>query len=272
MNMSNYWRMAFKRKGVDVWEQCRKQGIAATGYYVDDKPFFGDCSKISEEEFNAIWRRKGVKATSSQSSVKHVAYHMGDGDIIYAKNGTEIAGKGVVRGGYHYQPGIVKQKDVQWEHYVKVDWDENFKPFTLDLGANQHTVLRLRDKHLIKISKMELNKTTLNENVDEFLEEYEGEQRKAEVSFRKRNQKLIDQKKNISDYRCEACGMSYEEVYGEIGKKYIIAHHKDPIGNRNGASKTTMNDISLLCSNCHVMIHRTNPPLSVEELRNQLNQ
>ena len=156
----NYWRMSFRiyrnNKPIEVWEQCRKQGIAAMGYYDEDgEPIVGDCSKISEKEFDTIWRASGVLVPSAQSSLKHVAFHMEIGDIIYAKQGTNIVGKGTVTEEYDYEPGIVKQDGVRWEHYVKVDWDDDFKPFTLNLGANPNIVLELNQERIDKIHEIE---------------------------------------------------------------------------------------------------------------------
>ncbi|WP_319506923.1 hypothetical protein [uncultured Methanolobus sp.] len=155
----NYWRMSFRiyrnNKPIEVWEQCKKQRIAAMGYYEDGEPIVGDCSQISEEEFDDIWRASGVFAPSAQSSLRHVAFHMEKGDIIYAKQGTSIVGKGIITEEYNYKLGIVKQDEVKWEHYVKVDWDDNFKPFTLNLGANPNIVLELNQKRLEKIREME---------------------------------------------------------------------------------------------------------------------
>ncbi|MCM1987509.1 HNH endonuclease [Methanococcoides seepicolus] len=273
--MTSYWRMAFRwgNQGTEVWKQCRDQGIAAIGYYLSDgEPIVGDCSKIKEEEFDTVWRSKALPAPASQSSLKHVAYHMDKGDTIYVKEGTQIVGRGTVQSKYKYRPGLVKQKGIRWEHYVEVDWDKNFKPFTLNLEANQNTVLKLDTERLEKIHAMESKSDMLYDYVDDVLKVNEGEQYITEAIFRKRNRKLIEQKKTDSDYRCEVCGMNYEEVYGEIGKNYIIAHHIEPIGNRDGSSPTTIDDIALVCSNCHNMIHKINPPMTVDELSNQINK
>ncbi|TGC09458.1 HNH endonuclease [Methanolobus halotolerans] len=268
----NYWRMSFRiyrnNKPIEVWEQCKKQGIAAMGYYdADGIPIVGDCSKFSEEMFDAIWRASSINSPSAQSSLKHVAYHMKKGDIIYVKQGTEIVGKGKITRGYKYKPDIVKQDSVSWEHYLKVDWDENFKPFTLDLGANQHIVLKLDSERIHKIHKAEYDTNFVHDNIDEIMSAEEGKKYITEAIFRRRNSKLIKQKKANSDCRCEACGMRYEEVYGEIGKDYIIAHHLEPIGDRDENTKTRLDDIALVCSNCHDMLHRTNPPMSVQDLK-----
>ena len=66
--------------------------------------------------------------------------------------------------------------------------------------------------------------------------------------------------------RCQICGMSFEEVYGEIGKDIIEVHHIVPISMRGGNYEVNpAKDLIPLCSNCHTMIHKVN--ISVEELR-----
>lgn len=157
-----YYRMSFRvhrnNKPIEVWEQCKKQGIAAMGYYYENgESIVGNCSKINEEEFDDIWRASGVHAPSAQSSLRHIAFHMEKDDIIYAKQGTSIVGKGTVADGiYRYnKAGIVNQDGVKWEHYIEVNWDDDFKPFTLNLGANPNIVLELNQERIEKIREME---------------------------------------------------------------------------------------------------------------------
>lgn len=64
--------------------------------------------------------------------------------------------------------------------------------------------------------------------------------------------------------------MVFEEKYGKIGEKYIIAHHLKIIGGRQRSSKTKLEDISLVCANCHNMLHKKNPPYAISELKRML--
>ena len=75
-----------------------------------------------------------------------------------------------------------------------------------------------------------------------------------------RNQKLAKTAKQYHGYTCQACGMNFEEVYGEIGKGYIEAHHLQPIASLKGkkVSRDPTKDFAVLCANCHRMIHRSN--------------
>jgi 5-methylcytosine-specific restriction protein A len=69
---------------------------------------------------------------------------------------------------------------------------------------------------------------------------------------------------------CEVCGFSFLDAYGELGEGFIEAHHKNPMSLQEGEIKTTLDDIALVCSNCHRMLHKGNPVLSVEELKERM--
>lgn len=94
--------------------------------------------------------------------------------------------------------------------------------------------------------------------------------------IRERDPKLIKDakkrfKKNHGKLFCEACGINFEEVYGERGKDFIEGHHKNPISEMKEGEMTKVEDIGMLCSNCHRMIHRM-PFISIEELRLSLRK
>jgi hypothetical protein len=62
--------------------------------------------------------------------------------------------------------------------------------------------------------------------------------------------------------QCEACGFDFGKVYPDIGDGYCEVHHRDWLASGN-ERRTKLEDLAVLCSNCHRMIHRTNL-LSVE--------
>lgn len=84
-----------------------------------------------------------------------------------------------------------------------------------------------------------------------------------------RNRKLSEAAKKIHGYKCKACGFDFSERYGEIGKSYIEAHHLTPLHTLKGQTVTLdpKNDFSVLCSNCHRMIHRSEFVDKVEEFK-----
>jgi hypothetical protein len=81
---------------------------------------------------------------------------------------------------------------------------------------------------------------------------------------RERSSKLISAKKvqfqkEHGRLFCEICEFSFENTYPEtLGKGFIEAHHKVPLSKIDTIVRTTLDDLLLVCSNCHRMIHRTN--------------
>lgn len=74
-------------------------------------------------------------------------------------------------------------------------------------------------------------------------------------------------------YNCEVCGFNFFEHYGAIGKDYIEVHHLIPVSQMGPDYKVDpIRDMAPLCSNCHSMIHKRNPPYTIEELREIINQ
>lgn len=75
---------------------------------------------------------------------------------------------------------------------------------------------------------------------------------------------------------CDVCGFSFFEKYGELGQGFIEAHHKKPLSETK-ETKTTRDDIALVCSNCHRMIHKgtsqleNNLIMTIDELKELIN-
>lgn len=68
---------------------------------------------------------------------------------------------------------------------------------------------------------------------------------------------------------CEVCDLDFHERYGDLGAGFMEAHHTLPLA--VGAVRVTRaEDLALLCANCHRMIHRARPILSVRQLRERL--
>ncbi len=66
---------------------------------------------------------------------------------------------------------------------------------------------------------------------------------------------------------CKGCGFDFGAVYGEIGIGFIEVHHTTPVS-LMGQNYVVdpISELVPLCSNCHSIIHRRSPPLSIDEL------
>jgi len=85
-----------------------------------------------------------------------------------------------------------------------------------------------------------------------------------------RNSRAAEAAKKVHGYECQACGFDFEAAYGVLGRGYIEAHHLTPIAELpedHPVSQDPETDFAVLCANCHRMIHRATPLLSLKTLR-----
>ncbi len=106
-------------------------------------------------------------------------------------------------------------------------------------------------------------------NTDEITQGYEeGRLQRTEVNRYERNplnRKLCLLTKG---YDCQICGMNFEQVYGERGKNFIHVHHIIPVSRMSpGYIIDAARDLIPVCPNCHAMLHRSNPPILPDELK-----
>jgi len=70
---------------------------------------------------------------------------------------------------------------------------------------------------------------------------------------------------------CLVCDFDFLRVYGELGRDFIHVHHVVPVSRLvTGYVIDPARDLVPVCPNCHAMLHRREPPLSVAGLREQI--
>ena len=102
-------------------------------------------------------------------------------------------------------------------------------------------------------------------------EHREGAVRQVTVNVYERDrsarQKCIDH----YGHACAACGLRLEDRYGPLGANYIHVHHIVPLSEIGETYEVDpVADLRPVCPNCHAMIHRRTPALTVEAIRSVL--
>jgi 5-methylcytosine-specific restriction protein A len=73
-------------------------------------------------------------------------------------------------------------------------------------------------------------------------------------------------------FMCRGCGETLGEKYGPIGSNVIHVHHIVPLSEMGSAYKLNpIKDLVPLCPNCHNIVHRKSPPLTIRELNSLTN-
>jgi len=127
------------------------------------------------------------------------------------------------------------------------------------------------------------NYTTIDGDIESRLEELiEGFQPSFEVFVEgasksvvvtRHERKPLARQQCIAHYGtdCFACGFRFGEAYGDTVEGYIEVHHLEPISSKGGPHAVSpIRDLRPLCSNCHTVVHRRFPPLSMQELKRLL--
>jgi hypothetical protein len=72
---------------------------------------------------------------------------------------------------------------------------------------------------------------------------------------------------------CVVCGFDFERQYGRLGKGFIHVHHVVALSEvRKSYKVDPIRDLRPVCPNCHEMLHRGFPPLSIDELKEVMRQ
>ncbi|MFH1227399.1 MAG: hypothetical protein V1701_05800 [Planctomycetota bacterium] len=85
----------------------------------------------------------------------------------------------------------------------------------------------------------------------------EGAERRFIQTTKERNNSL--RKAAIKEYGtvCMVCGFDFNKTYGEdIADGYIEVHHEKMLAGTEGEKETTVDEVKVVCSNCHRIIHR----------------
>lgn len=125
-----------------------------------------------------------------------------------------------------------------------------------------------RASHRAKIEAVSRQSLPIHRRV----EAEEGERAMREAVFFRRCAALARQAKRRDKYTCQVCGFKFHEQYGTDGANFIECHHLKAFSEAKSDEprKTTLKDVTALCANCHRMVHRQRPPISVASLRRKI--
>jgi 5-methylcytosine-specific restriction enzyme A len=214
-----------------VWTAGPKEGGTVVVGWYKDATVFRDAQIISKP--NAIQRKNGVKSYRITAPANSA--------VLLPVNKRELIIPRAVQGG-------IGQSNV-W--YANKKESKEIVTRVLQL---------IKDGPPPPLEDIDLSQSTL-----------EGSPRFIAHLRRERDPKIIKAKKAATlkatgKLCCEACDFDFKKVYGVFGEGFCEVHHLSPLSKSDGQVKTALNDLAIVCSNCHRIIHLAKPMISIAQL------
>ena len=157
--------------------------------------------------------------------------------------------------------------------YIFVSEDSN-NPYFIYIGNG--SVKEYFDETPVRIiwRFKNVNESHLEILPEEILEDkplFEGAKKQIIVNAYERNPVARQRCLNHFGYTCYVCDFNFDERYVEVGKDYIHVHHLRELSEINEEYEIDpIMDLRPVCPNCHAMLHRKKPALTIEELKDLL--
>lgn len=151
-------------------------------------------------------------------------------------------------------------------------------------GLEDWKHLGMKLKELLKKDNINSLLNTVIRDLDSFSKENEdlnlilaeGKKTSRFSTYYERDPKLRTAAIKIHGTKCMVpnCSFDFEKAYGKRGKDFIEVHHVKPLSIEKSEHLTDpRNDMVVVCSNCHRIIHREhNHVLSIDEVGELISQ
>lgn len=108
-------------------------------------------------------------------------------------------------------------------------------------------------------------------NPNESIQAIEGIARETTIITRSRSESLRRAALERARGICDACGTDYSKLAGGLGKRVLQVHHRRQLALTEEPVTNGLDDLAVVCANCHLMVHADiSNALSIEELRQRL--
>ncbi|MCG2612767.1 HNH endonuclease [Terrimonas sp. NA20] len=121
-----------------------------------------------------------------------------------------------------------------------------------------------------QLQSVEEDEQTISDTVSEgqILYKYHKVIERNPIIILKKKKQALERSGKLS---CEACEFDFITFYGDLGKDFIECHHRVPLASFQKSKNTSLDDLALVCANCHRMLHKSIDTMSVEKLRNLIH-
>jgi hypothetical protein len=98
------------------------------------------------------------------------------------------------------------------------------------------------------------------------MKQHRRRERAKGISQRMKSERFFQTEK----LECEACDVDFYALYGTDGFRVIECHHQIPLAHADHKGTTKVEDLALLCANCHRLAHTSQSLHRTDALRRYL--
>jgi 5-methylcytosine-specific restriction protein A len=148
--------------------------------------------------------------------------------------------------------------------------EDNRGPFTF---AGFGKAKQIKDVSPVEItwefvSREQASEETLPEEISEMETVFEGAKKLVTINVYERDSDARRKCINYWGAACVVCNFDFKKMYGALGDGFIHVHHLKPLSEIGGQYELDpISDLRPVCPNCHAMIHRSRPPISIDGLK-----
>ncbi|MBL8866405.1 MAG: hypothetical protein JNK93_12670 [Planctomycetia bacterium] len=171
----------------------------------------------------------------------------------------------------YYQPGSLR------EYRIKVRWRSianapiSVATIKEELGYQPRGAVRRIVKSRDVVERWIASYVPANPEVAEEETYLEGEVRSRKSAVR--NPQLRADAKRKWGVKCHCCGFDFETFYGDGAKGVAIVHHLEQFQLSNGKPReATLQNVRVVCANCHLVIHLEKQPIHVDDLKKRISE
>jgi hypothetical protein len=198
---------------------------------------------------------------------------IGDGIVAYQTNRNEVVGLARVRllcevDGVLFLYLVPVQQTGFRVNPLKKEFEDvrSIKAFAPPIIKTIYEITLAEVRALLRAAKIDFDPMSVTEeNASEELYS-EGGRRTAVATVR--SKKLRDAAINKYGWECYCCGFKFEDFYGKIAHARAVVHHLETFRGTDGQKRiSTVDDVRVVCANCHYVLHLKEPPRDVDELK-----
>jgi 5-methylcytosine-specific restriction enzyme A len=145
---------------------------------------------------------------------------------------------------------------------------QQWTPQSSGISIRQEAINELEEEWFEFLSTQEIRYNPFSETADAKQTYVEGAATQVTQTRYERNVFARNECLKHYGYSCSACNFNFESYYGSLGYKFIHVHHLSQVATRKQEYKVDpIQDLRPVCPNCHSMLHKQNPPMTIEELK-----